>query len=95
MPEIQPVELKTLKDFYSLMAASRMVRCKAVAALLDGDTVSDDAVVSLANVLSSLEEVPEAEGRKVLSLDRDRFIGLDIDYEINETRKDLFYLEEG
>ncbi|MCJ2164837.1 MULTISPECIES: trehalose 6-phosphate synthase [unclassified Pseudodesulfovibrio] len=95
MSVIQPVELKTLKDFYSLMAASRVVRCKAVAALLNGGTVSDDDVVSLTNVLSSLEDVPEADGRKVLSLDRDRSIGLDMDYEINETRKDLFYLEEG
>ena len=95
MSVIQPVELKTLKDFYSLMAASRMVRCKAVAALLDGDAVPNEVVVSLTNVLSSLGEVPEADGRKVLSLDLDRTIGLDVDYEINECRKDLFYLEEG
>lgn len=95
MAGIDHVELKTLKDFYALMAASREVRSRAVAAVLAGGKIDLDITASLANVLSSLEEVPEEDGRKRLALDRERTIGLDMGYEIDETRKDLFYLEEG
>lgn len=95
MSGIDHVELKTLKDFYALMAASREVRARAVAAVLADGKIDPDITASLANVLSSLEEVPEEDGRKRLALDRERTIGLDMGYEIDETRKDLFYLEEG
>jgi hypothetical protein len=98
MPEvlkIAPTRTGTLKEFYALMAATRQVRAKAVAAILRGDEVPQDVVPSLRNALCSLEDVPEAGGRRVLSLDGERDIGLEMDYEINETRKDIFYLEEG
>ncbi|AMK10715.1 trehalose 6-phosphate synthase [Pseudodesulfovibrio indicus] len=95
MAGIDYVELNTLKDFYALMAASREVRARAVAAVLAGESIDPDIPTSLANVLASLEGVPEEGGRKRLALDRGRTIGLDMGYEIDETRKDLFYLEEG
>nr|WP_321255348.1 trehalose 6-phosphate synthase [uncultured Pseudodesulfovibrio sp.] len=95
MPDITPVALKTLKDFYDLMAATRTVRFNTVASLLEGNGVVDDAVASLINALESLEAVPEEDGKKILSLDGERTIALDMEYEINETRKDIFYLEEG
>ena len=95
MPDITPVALKTLKDFYDLMAATRTVRFKTVASLLDGGEAVDDAVASLKYALESLEAVPEEDGKKILSLDGKRTIALDMEYEINEARKDIFYLEEG
>jgi len=95
MFEIKRTELKTLKDFYSLMAATRQVRYRAVEIILNKDNVPDSIVFSLKNALESLEAIPEKEGRRVLSLDGTRTIDLEMDYEINETRKDLFYLEEG
>jgi len=95
MPEIMRTELKTLKDFYALMGATRQVRFNAVGTILDGGEVSKNVVLSLRNTLASLEDVPELEGKRVLSLGGDRTIELDMDYEINETRKDIFYLEEG
>lgn len=95
MPDITPVSLETLKDFYDLMAATRTVRFNAVASILDGEGVADDVVESLNHALDSLEAVPEEDGKKILSLDGKRTIALDMEYEINEARKDIFYLEEG
>jgi hydroxymethylpyrimidine pyrophosphatase-like HAD family hydrolase len=95
MAGIDHVELKTLKDFYALMAASRNLRKRAVAAILGGKTVDPDIPASLTNLLESLEAVPEEEGGKRLGLGGGRTISLDMGYEIDEARKDLFYLEEG
>ncbi|MEZ7198594.1 trehalose 6-phosphate synthase [Pseudodesulfovibrio karagichevae] len=95
MAGIEHVELKTLKDFYALMAASRNLRKRAVAAILNRETVDRDIPASLSNLLESLEAVPEEEGGRRLRLSGGRTITLDMGYEIDETRKDLFYLEEG
>ena len=95
MPEITNTELKTLKDFYGLMAATRKVRFEAVGTILEGGTVSGDVIQDLSNALAALEDVPEIDGKRVLSLDGSRTIDLEMDYEINEARKDIFYLEEG
>jgi len=64
MAGINRVELKTLKDFYALMAASRDLRRRAVAAILNGDKVDGGILASLSNLLESLEAVPEEEGGK-------------------------------
>ncbi len=93
--QIKPTELKTLKDFYALMAATRQARFNAVATILAGEEVSKDTIQSLNNALGSLEDVTEVNNKRVLYLDESRTIELEMDYEINETRKDLFYLEEG
>lgn len=95
MAQVERVELKTLKDFYALMGATREVRHDAVSRILDGRQARDDAAQSLKNALASLEDVPEQEGRKELALDRERKIALDMAYEINEMKKDLVYLEQG
>ena len=95
MPEITNAELKTLKDFYGLMAATRKVRFEAVGTILQGGAVSGDVIQALSNALAALEDIPEIDGKRVLSLDGSRTIDLEMDYEINETRKDIFYLEEG
>jgi len=95
MAGINRVELKTLKDFYALMAASRDLRRRAVATILNGDKVDGGILASLSNLLESLEAVPEEEGGKRLGLGGGRTITLDMGYEIDETRKDLFYLQEG
>lgn len=95
MPLINHVELKSLKDFYELMNTTRQVRFDAVQTILDGSDLDPDVIQSLKNALGSLENVPEIDGKRVLSLDEKRSIELDMDYEINEARKDIFYLEEG
>jgi hydroxymethylpyrimidine pyrophosphatase-like HAD family hydrolase len=95
MPEITLSTIASLKEFYALMAATRAVRQRAVKAILRGEALADDLTRSLRNALGALENVPESRGRRVLSLDGSRDIELDMDYEINEIRKDLFYIKEG
>eukprot|EP00828_Plagiopyla_frontata_P014700 TRINITY_DN19190_c0_g1_i1.p2 TRINITY_DN19190_c0_g1~~TRINITY_DN19190_c0_g1_i1.p2 ORF type:complete len:130 (-),score=23.30 TRINITY_DN19190_c0_g1_i1:46-435(-) len=92
MEQIKHTELKTLKDFYALMTDTREVRFEAVATLLAGGKVDGSVIQSLSNALDSLEDVPEIQGKRVLSLDGPRSVNLDMDYEINELRKDIFYL---
>lgn len=95
MVEIKRTTLTTLKDFYALMGETRTVRYQAVQAILAGDEAGNGVAASLGNALDTLEEVPEQGGKRVLSLDGERPIELEMDYEINELRKDIFYLEEG
>ncbi|CCH49971.1 hypothetical protein [Pseudodesulfovibrio piezophilus] len=95
MSEIKHVALKTLKDFYSLMGETRAVRSQAVHEILQGRTVPDSMIQSLSHALTALDDVPEIDGKQVLSLTGDRTIELEMDYEIDELRKDIFYLEEG
>lgn len=95
MAEIAQIELKSLKDFYRLMEATRALRYVAVQAILAGTEVPQGVIPSLRNALATLEAVPETNGKRILALDANRTIALEMDYEINETRKDLFYLEEG
>jgi hypothetical protein len=95
MADIRQTELKTLKDFYALMGATRQVRSQAVGAILNGGEIAGGDISSLSNALASLEEVAQVDGKRVLSLDGERTIELEMDYEINELHKDIFYLEEG
>jgi len=95
MIDIKRSDLNTLKDFYALMACSRQVRFNTVQTILSGGEVSGLVIQSLHNALASLEDVPELDGKRVLSLDGERTIDFEMDYEINELRKDIFYLEEG
>ncbi len=95
MATIKATQLETLKDFYSLMGATRQLRFNAVATILAGGEVENGVIQSLNNALTSLESVPEINGKQVLALDAERSIELDMEYEINEARKDIFYLEEG
>ena len=86
--------IETLKDFYALMGETRQVRYRAVGEILAGRS-GVEAVASLDNALATLESVPEDKGRKVLLLSGERTISLDMEYEIEELRKDLFYIEKG
>jgi hypothetical protein len=95
MAEIKPTRISTLKDFYALMAATREVRFLAVGEILKGANVPDHVAVSLKNALRALTDVPEEDGKRVLSLDGQRDMFLEMDYETNELRKDLLYLEQG
>ena len=95
MPDISVTTLTTIKDFYDFMNTTCLVRRKAAAALLDGGDPGD-AVQSLKNALETMENIAATDdGRHILSLDGEGTAELEMDYEINETRKDIFYLEEG
>lgn len=94
-PENKRTELVTLKDFYSLMHATREVRMSVVKSIVSDEPLPGNAIAALSNALESLLAVPRQEEKYALSLDGSRTITLDLDYEINELRKDIHFLEKG
>lgn len=95
MAENLGTKLKTLKDFYAFMAETRQLRFAAVGTLLAGETVDGMVLNSLSKAVAALEALPDNGGKRVLRLDDERTIELEMDYEIDELHKDIFYLEEG
>jgi len=88
-------KIRTLKDFYDLMAQTRELRFALVNELYTGGTVDAADIASLENARRSLQEIPGSGGRYQLELDADRIIEVELDYEINELEKDILYLEQG
>jgi len=60
--------------------------------LLNGNSVSEESISLLKEELDSLLEIPQKEDLYILALDKDKDISLDLSYEINELKKDIFYL---
>jgi hypothetical protein len=87
--------MKPLKEFYDVMAHSAGVRRKMVSSYLDTGKVGEDDFAELHNILATLEELEERNGRKVLSLDGEGSVELDLGYEIGELEKDLFFFRNG
>ena len=90
---IEKQEIRTVKQFYSLMAMTREVRSKMVANIFENQPVDQDSVVSLKNALLSLEDIPSEDGLKILYIDDSKKIGARLLYEISELTKDIFFLE--
>ena len=90
---IEKQEIRTLKQFYNLMAMTREVRSKMVANLFEDLPVDQDCLASLKNALLSLEDIPSEDGLKILYIDDSKKIGARLLYEISELTKDIFFLE--
>jgi len=87
---------QTLKRFYELMESTVEVRRRMVLRYLDKGTVQNDDVSYLRQVLETLEAVPVTdEGKRVLMLEGDRGIEVDIGYETGELLKDILFFEKG
>lgn len=93
-PEINKREIRTLKEFYALMAETKDVRAALTKDMLEGKEAAPENAVALVNALESLESIPVESGRKVLALDRKR-LPIDLSYEVEELKKDLLYIEAG
>jgi hypothetical protein len=91
----QSAPVKTLKEFYDLMADTAVIRRGLVQAALDGRVPDDDAVARLDQARASLEAIPREGDNHVLALDAEKYIRVDLTYEITEAIKDLIYLRQG
>ena len=95
---IAPRSVKTLQDFYDLMAETREVRARAVRAIMGGQKPEADCVPSLETARGSLAEIPstgEGPHAKRLALVAERMVDVDLTYEVTELDKDLLYLKQG
>ena len=90
---IEKQEIRTLKQFYGLMAMTREIRYKLVENIFAGISINNEQIESLKNALVSLEEIPSDDGLKLLYIDDSKKISARLIYEISELKKDIFFLE--
>jgi len=90
---IEKLEIRTLRQFYNLMAATRDVRSKMVENLFKDQPVEQSSITSLKNALFSLEGIPSEDGLKILYIDNSKKIGARLLYEISELKKDIFFFQ--
>ncbi len=91
--------INNLQDFYDLMFELRDARKIIVDDLLNQSSFcsvsSDLFIAQLKDFLQKLESIPVKSGQYVLALNEDRKMAIKLDYEINELKKDINYLEKG
>ncbi len=86
-------QINTLKDFYSLMFLTRDIRMKLVKDYIKSFYIDKNLIDELKIALKMLEMLPrQTDGRYRLQLVKDKYIFLDLYYEINELKKDIFFL---
>ena len=90
---IEKQEIRTLRQFYNMMAMTRDVRSKMVEHLFKDQPVEQGSITSLKNALFSLEGIPSEDGLKILYIDNSKKIDARLLYEISELKKDIFFFE--
>ncbi len=98
-------EIRLLKDFYELMSDTRAIRLEIVDDIFKNQSgllnlcavnkVAQEQINSLKNALFSLENIPATGAQKTLLLDAVKKIDVDLTYETEELKKDIFFLENG
>ena len=88
-------DIRSLAEFYALMAETRAVRVRIVEAVLGGTPVDPADFRSLEAALGMLGDVPVEGGKRVLGLGGDATIEVDLGYEVTELGKDLLFLSLG
>lgn len=88
------MKIKTIKQFYDLMFQTRDIRRKIVLDYLENLTISDDYTEELNEALSALKSIPREKKRYELEYQAGKTIYLDLDYEINELKKDIIFINQ-
>jgi hypothetical protein len=91
---LETPQVKNLKDFYDLMAATRDVRARAVQAVFGEEAMGTQLVQSLKNAHAALTGLARGYSA-TLPITGGRSGDLDLTYEITELERDIVYLEEG
>jgi hypothetical protein len=86
-------KIASLAQFYQQMFDTCSIRRQIVQPYLEGKEIKQEWLDSLKNALKNLEQIPKKEGGFCLPLYGDKDISLDLSYEIDELKKDLFFLE--
>ena len=87
--------MKTLKDFYERIEQVRDVRKAMVSSYLDSGKVDQAELGELEKLVAELEAIEKKDGRYQLLLDETKAVDLELDYEINETKKDIVFFGQG
>jgi len=87
------MKVETLDQFYKLMYNTKVLRKKIVSCYFENISHHGE-VYELKDALKSLEAIPERDGKRYLRY-RNSNVYMDIDYEIEELKKDIYFLEQG
>ena len=86
--------MKTLKEFYTRIEQVREVRVNMVQSYLDAGEVAKSDLRALEELAGELEAIEQKDGKYQLLLDS-KTVDLELDYEIEETKKDIVFFKEG
>ena len=82
----------TLQKFYYQMNRSRDIRLRITQTWLCAQEIDSADISELTRILLQLEAIPRSDKTYKLYLDETRMIDVDLTYEIDELKKDLFFL---
>jgi hypothetical protein len=85
-------KIRTIQQFYALMFLTKRIRAKIVDRYFRNKFIGQQLAGSLSSALEQLEDIPKDSGKYRLLLRDDMYIHLDLTYEIEELRKDLYFL---
>lgn len=92
---IEKRDLVTLKDFYELMAQTQVVKSDITARMVNGEAATAEDVEALENAHASLQGIRKQGEQYRLEFAPGMFASLNLDYEIGELQKDIFFLRYG
>eukprot|EP01062_Namystynia_karyoxenos_P014370 TRINITY_DN15175_c0_g1_i1.p1 TRINITY_DN15175_c0_g1~~TRINITY_DN15175_c0_g1_i1.p1 ORF type:complete len:1417 (+),score=564.59 TRINITY_DN15175_c0_g1_i1:126-4376(+) len=87
--------LTRLKDFYSLMSRTKVIRADILQRVFSGREVDRSLVTALQHVRDRLLTIPREGPRPVLDVDKRTQLRVDLSYEISSLNRDLQYLQDG
>jgi hypothetical protein len=87
------MRIETLQQFYDIMNISREIRERIVSLVLKGKDITSVFISKLYHAVDILENIPELNGRRTLSTAGGKVIYMDLTYEIEELKKDIYFLE--
>jgi hypothetical protein len=86
------MRIEFLQQFYDLMNTSREIRESIVSFILTDRCITPSYIDQLYYILDTLENIPEVKGKRVLFTAGGKAVYMDLTYEIEELKKDLFFL---
>ncbi|SMP80378.1 hypothetical protein SAMN06295888_13418 [Desulfonatronum zhilinae] len=96
---IEQRNIRTLEEFYDLLDQTAHVRRQATQDALAGREPTESDIASLRNALESLKHISKTDSGKtferLLRMDEEYSVAVDLEYEITELARDVTFLELG
>ena len=86
------MNIKNLQQFYEIMLTTKNIREKIAGLYCENQNIMPDLAKSLKAALQTLERIPKTDGKQKLSFSEGKTIFLDMTYEIEELKKDLYFI---
>jgi len=87
------MDIQNLQQFYDLMFSTKSIREKIAGLYCKNQNIPPALTNSLKSALNALENIPKTDDKQILSLSNDKTILLNMGYEIEEIKKDIYFIE--